>query len=485
MTTTSPLPRTRSEIADEIGKCAASRSYFVNRYVQIFDAQAQGWIPFTLWREQEQMLRAFDRHQLIIALKARQLGITWLCLGGDILWSMLFRPKAVALIFSKRDDEATYLLNEERLKGMYQRLPEWMQARSVTTDSAHQFGLSNGSIAYAFPTTGGDGYTATNVLVDEADLVPNFSSMMRSVKPTIDAGGKMIMISRVDKEKPESGFKNIYRGARDGANAWHPIFLPWHVRPERTRAWHEQQKQDALTNTGSLDDVYEQYPETDEQALMTRSSDKRIPGEWLLHAYAELPPLSDKVLQIAKAPAVPGLQVFKLPKPERRYVMGADTAEGNPTSDDSALDVLDAETGEQMAVLVGKFEPESFAMYIDQTGVFFNAAPVLVERNNHGHAVLLALKHTGRTRRLKGADGKDGWQTNAQSKALMYSNAVTAYRDSEGVLHDRFTYRQLASIVGSTLSAPEGQKDDRAMADVLARQAQIQAVRRDVQPAIW
>lgn len=484
MTTTSS-PTTRTGIENEIAKCAASRDYFVNTYLNIFDAKAATWIPFTLWTEQRRMLRAFDRHQLIIALKARQLGITWLCLGGDILWSMLFRPKAVALIFSKRDDEATYLLNEERLKGMYKRLPEWMQARRITVDSAHQFGLSNGSMAYAFPTTGGDGYTATNVLVDEADLIPNFSQMMGSVKPTIDAGGRMVIISRVDKSKPESGFKQIYRGAKDGSNSWFPIFLPWHVRPERTRAWHDQQKQDSLTNSGSLDDVYEQYPETDEQALMTRSSDKRISGEWLLNAYAELPPLSDAVLRLAKAPAVPGLRVYKLPKPGRAYVIGADTAEGNPASDDSTAGVLDAETGEQMAVLVGKFEPAVHGMYIDQTGHFYNDAPVLVERNNHGHAVLLWLRQNSTLRRLKGADGKDGWQTNAQSKALLYANAVTAYRDSEGILHDRNTYRQLGSIVGATLSAPEGQPDDLAMADVLARQAIIQAVSREPEPQVW
>jgi len=476
---------TRSFIDTEIAKCAASRVYFVNRYVQIFDAQATNWIPFHLWKEQKAMLRSFDKHKLIIALKARQLGITWLVLGGDDLWSMLFRPKAVALIFSKRDDEAIYLLGEERLKGMYQRLPEWMQARRITIDSAHQFALSNGSVAYAFPTTAGDGYTATNVLVDEADLVPNFKAMMRSVKPTMEAGGRMIMISRADKTKPESGFKTIYRGAKDGTNAWYPIFLPWHVRPERDATWYERQKQESLTNTGSTDELFEQYPATDEQALMELSSDKRIPGEWLLNAYAEQAPLSDMVLKFAKAPAVPGLRMYRLPKKDGVYVMGVDTAEGNPTSDDSAAVVIDAYTGEHMAVLVGKFEPEVFAEYVDSVGVYFNQDPLLVERNNHGHAVLLALKSRSKLRRLNGTDKKAGWQTNAQSKALLYANATTAYRDSEGILHDRQTYRQLQSIVGSTLKAPEGQMDDLAMADVLARQAAIQLLTHRVQSDVW
>ena len=40
-----------------------------------------------------------------------------------------------------------------------------------------------------------------------------------------------------------------------------------------------------------------------------------------------------------------------------RYVVGADPAEGNPTSDPSALEVLDADSGEEVASLAGRYEP--------------------------------------------------------------------------------------------------------------------------------
>jgi len=56
-------------------------------------------------------------------------------------------------------------------------------------DAARTWALANGSVARAFPTNAGDSYTATLAIVDEADLVPDLDRLMRSVKPTIDAGG--------------------------------------------------------------------------------------------------------------------------------------------------------------------------------------------------------------------------------------------------------------------------------------------------------
>jgi hypothetical protein len=47
-----------------------------------------------------------------------------------------------------------------RLRGMYDRLPPLIRARAVVRDNAHEFRLSNGSAALAFPTTGGRSYTA-------------------------------------------------------------------------------------------------------------------------------------------------------------------------------------------------------------------------------------------------------------------------------------------------------------------------------------
>src|SRR5689334_1334612 len=101
--------------------CAEHPGYFLDRYVSIYDAGCADWIPFRLWAAQIETLDTICDNRLVVILKARQLGLTWLVLGFA-LWQLIFRPKATVLLFSRRDDEAVDLL-KTRLRGMYDRLP--------------------------------------------------------------------------------------------------------------------------------------------------------------------------------------------------------------------------------------------------------------------------------------------------------------------------------------------------------------------------
>ncbi len=455
---------TRDQQVLEAAKCYCSAAYFIGTYGRIYDATAGDWIPFELWPAQAATLGTIVDNRLTVVLKARQLGLTWLVLGFA-LWLMLFRPAATVLLFSRRDDEAVHLLTD-RLKGMFARLPDWLiHGLSVVEDSAHEWQLSSGSVARAFPTSAGDTYTATLAIVDEADLVPDLNRLMNAVKPTIDGGGRMVLLSRADKGQPESEFKRIYRAAKAGENGWACVFLPWHVRPERDAAWYEAQRRDILTRTGALDDLYQQYPATDAEALAPPTLDRRIAPDWLLKCYEERKPLETP----KDAPAIPGLEVFVEPQPGRRYVIGVDPAEGNPTSDDSAATVLDYETGEQAASLAGRLQPSTIAAHVDALGRYYNSAGLMVERNNHGHAVLLWLRDHSRLARLIGWDGKEGWLSSSKGKALLYDSMADAARDGDILLHSFETYIQLASIEGSSLRAPEGRHDDRADSCALAQ----------------
>lgn len=453
--------------------CAESPLHFAHSYCQIFDSEEKGWIPFELWPAQAKTLKTIQNERLTIILKARQLGLTWLCLSYA-LWQMIFHPQAEVLMFSRRDDEAIFLL-DDRMKGMYNRLPVWMQAKSILNSNSHEFGLSNGSTARAFPTGAGDSYTATLAIVDEADLIPDFNKLMRAVKPTIDTGGRMILLSRTDKTKPQSEFKRIYRASKKADSPWVGVFLPWHVRPARDTKWYQEQKADIESRTGSLDDLHEQYPATDTEALAPKSLDKRIPSAWIEQCYAEeegdLP---------ADAPAIPELIVYCRPQLGRRYVLGVDPAEGNPTSDDSALTVLDAITGEECATLSGKFQPAVMASYADKVGTYYNRAGIMVERNNHGHAVILWLTEHSLLVLLSGHDDRVGWLSSQMGKTLLYDKMTDYFRDNarekNKLLHSFVTYTQLASIEGNTLRAPEGEHDDRADSYALAEAGRTSAL---------
>lgn len=459
--------------------CAADPYYFISTYVYIYDNEDQGWIPFELWPEQIEVLWIFHLYKLVVGLKARQLGITWLALAYA-LWMMLFAPIATVLLYSRRDDEAMYLISDERLKGMYKKLPDFLKANAVEVDSAHQFKLSNGSVAYAFPTTAGDGYTATLVIADEADVLPDLGKLLRMVKPTIDAGGKLFLISRSNKDEPGSLFKQIYKAAKAGLNNYKSFFLPWWVRPSRTPEWYEQEKKSEMSNKGSLDTLYEQYPATDDEALAPASENKRVPGVWLEPCFEELSPLGESEMP-RNAPDIPGLKVYKLPQKGASYVIGCDCAEGLPTSDDSTSIVLDAGTGEEAANLVGKLTPENHAFLTGRLADWYNGAGIMPENNNHGHSFITELKRNGHGKYLlKGHNGKEGWTSNGPGKIMMYDAVAAAAKSQDTQIHDRKTYDQILSIEKATLRAPSPYMDDVADGFALAMVARSQKPKSNV-----
>jgi hypothetical protein len=482
--------------AGELIKCYDSHTYFIDKYCRIYDSVDADWVRFKLWPEQKRVLEEIHANQLTVILKARQLGISWLSLGYA-LWQVMFRPIAAVSVFSRRETEAMYLLGQDRLRGMFNQLPAWMKTGyEVNVSSGHEWILKSGSAVRAFPTSAGDGYVSTLAIVDEADLSPDLNKLLRAVKPTIDNGGKLILLSRANKTEPESEFKNIYRGAREGENGWNHIFLPWSAHPGRDADWYLRQQRDIQSRTGSLDDLYEQYPATDDQALSARTLDKRIPYQWLEAVFEERTPKT-----LRDAPGLPGLLIYHAPMARQRYVIGADPAEGNPNSDDSSLTVIDLESGQESAILAGKFEPAVFASYIADVSEYYDNAPVMVERNNHGHSVIQWLEeHARHTKLLLGHDAeshksdrktrgrrkrmKPGWLSSPKGKTILYTACAEHIKhmsrvdndslDGVKIVHNRTTFTQLASIEAATLRAPQGQNDDRADSFALAQAGRSQ-----------
>jgi hypothetical protein len=432
--------------------CSLDFAYWCDRWAQVYDAAparaggARAWLPFRLWPSQREVAGVLQSRRLVVMLKARQLGMSWLTTAFG-LWLMVFRPAATVLLFSKRDQEAVHLLSF-RLRGMYDRLPEYMRAQAVVVENSHELRLSNGSAALAFPTTGGRSYTGTLAVVDEADYVASAGSgdleaLLDAVKPTIDAGGRLVLLSTVDKSAPGSAFKRIYEAAKRGrangadGNDYEPVFLPWSARPDRDAAWYEGVKRDIWARSGNWDSLYAEYPATDVEALAALSSDARFAAEWI--SAADWTMGGGDVWH----PALNGLVVWEGPRDGGLYVIGADPAEGNPQSDESAACVMDAVTGDQVACWAGRFEPATFASGLQVLGDWYGSAGghagVLVERNNHGHAVLLALREganrvgVGAVGVLRGQDGQYGpGSVGLRCARCSLAGGGTGYEESRG-----------------------------------------------------
>lgn len=451
------------KILREFTRCYISPAYFIHNYCYIENPQKGTWEPFHLWPSQIPLEKLF-RSNLVCVLKARQLGLSWYCLATQLQKAELI-ANTQHLIFSKTDREAKDLL--KRVKGMCNRLPAWLHERNrkgtgakFTKDDQHVLEFPNGSRFLAFPSNAGDSYTAATALVDEADLVPDLNKLLRAVKPTTDNGGQLILCSRSNKDEPASEFKQVYNKSKEGTNGWASTFLPWNARPDRTQEWYEIQKQEIKDRTGAFDDLWEHYPNTDIEALSARILNKRFPPYWFDPIYFDEPWLN--ALEIE----VPGFKMWGMADPEEKYVLGVDVAEGDEASDDSAVEILNSK-GIQVGELHGRINIEIFSEYIVAIVKYYNNAKVLVERNNHGHAVITRLKDH-EVQLIRGHDTKYGWLTTERGKAEMYTRVADRVRKQLVQIKSKTCVNQLMSLERATLSAPEKLLDDLAVAYGLA-----------------
>lgn len=454
--------------------------YFIRHFCKIYDNKTRGWIPFELWPAQSDALETIRRNRFVVVPKSRQVGLTWLVLCF-ILWLALFRPSILGLMFSKREDEAIELL-DFRTKGIYRRLPSWMQSKETLLDSKKDWEISNGSRAKASSTGGADSYAATVALVDEADMVyqskRSLMDFLADLEPTVEsADGWIILISRVDKSRPASTFKNICRAAAQGVGKYALIFIPWFARPDRDMEWYNKKVETAVSKTGSKDEVLEQYPATLEEALAPPTLGRRFPAEWVSSCYIplsamELSSLSpDKKELLTLAAEIPHslLRIYKEVEPGKSYVACVDGAEGGQGADDSACTFFDWETGEEVAALFGQIETTPFSNYIAKLARYYNNAKLLPERNSIGQTLIMWWQlNASDLTIMEGPDStkdtiKYGWLTNIKWKPLMWSKTADYLRDKQVVLHTQKTVLQLTDIGADTLEASKGNHDDLAV----------------------
>lgn len=473
--------RTATEQIDtkkEWAKCHLSVVYFAYYFVEILASDEGGWIPFRPWPEQAKLLRMLLEYKRFISLKARQIGITTICLVY-LLWAMLFRPVATVGLFSRGEDEAIELL--DRLKKMYIRLPVWMRPERIVVSNAHYLELSNGSWARALSTRKGESWTFSHILFDEFDRFDYADELMQNVKPAADSGNaQIIVISIADKDRPKTVFKNIYRAAMQGAGEWKRYFLSWSARPDRDEAWRRRVVEDAIQRhggdiAGAMDEINQQYPATEQDAMSPRMQSKRFPYVQLKEVYEEREPIP--LTELLGCPAIPGLKIYRQPEEGRRYTIGADCGEGVPGGNKSTADVMDVATGEQVAHLSGLFEPKKvFPAFLFEMAVYYNNANPLIERNNHGHATLGGFTELISSIKLcpiqllkDPVDGREGWLTSpsgknvTRGKVAMMDTAAQYIKDKLVVIHDEETLYQLSHIDLNKLAAPEGEEDDSAL----------------------
>lgn len=256
-------------------------------------------IPFNLWPAQLALAWSLMTERLLLILKARQLGISWLCCAYA-LWLCLFQEGRVVLLFSKGQIEANELAR--RILVLYERLPEWMRAAgpALVTQNTTELAWDNGSRVQSLAATknAGRSFTASLVIADEFAFLQWPDTLYTAMKPTVDGGGQLIILSTAGGEN--NLFHALWKEAAKGASRFRPIFLPWQARPDRDADWYAQVEADAVSPLL----VQQEYPATPEEAFVSTGGERFLPAiGWWDNCYEMLPPLTPQEPMVIAADA--------------------------------------------------------------------------------------------------------------------------------------------------------------------------------------
>ena len=194
------------------------------------------------------------------------------------------------------------------------------------------------------------------------------------------------------------------------------------------------------------------------------------------------------------------IKIFKVPNvPEMtKYCIGGDTAGGNSDGDFNTGHVLDAKTGEQVAVMKNKIDMDLYTLQMYCLGKYYSyreqdgsmrEALMSIESNfdSYPNRKLQELRYTNFYVRedfdkTSGrAQKKIGFRTTSTTRPTIISNLVSVVRENPETINDDDTIKELLTIIrneNGRIEAPQGGHDDQMMGLAIAHEARSQVIFR-------
>jgi len=432
---------------------------------QLHSGVAGGAVSFEKWEYLIKLAAALVDNRLVMVLKARQLGFSWTT-AAYAAWLLTFSVGTNVLMISKGQTEAFSLLDKVRF--ILKNLPSDWQA-PLSPDSRSEIGIpSRDSKVVALPSTedAGRSETASVVIQDEADFHEYHAANYAAVKPTVDAGGQMVMGSTSNKRNMSSLFKELYRGAPD--NGWSTLFVPWDARPGRDKKWYDFVKEGvpAIDLQGMSPDQFmeQEYPGDEQEALAPPRAQSIFDREMIAG-------MMDDCCEPIRS--VGAGKVYQEPRVSRQYIAGTDVASG-VGMDYSVTVVVDASSGYVVADLVSNtLQPEDFsAASMELLEVFHD--PDWGIENNFSDTVLtvardmnyprLYRRRVGRGRQMR---REYGWKTDRASRQLLFEELRAEFNAGHLTIPNRYGLDEFSTIIAAPGEKPQamgGTHDDYVMA---------------------
>lgn len=243
---------TEEEI-QELTKCANDIFYFANKYGYCLQG-TKGYQPLTLRDYQEEMLDAYVKNRFNITLSCRQIGKTVIA-AIFILHYIIFNYDRHVAIAANKYATATEIM--DKIKEMMNYLPFFMKP-GVKINNMSKMSFANGCRIEAQATTKRSfiGYTIHLLYLDEfAHVEPHIlDEFYENIMPTVSSmeDSKIIVTSTPNGYNK---FFDLYQGAIEGKNSYHPIRVDWWQVPGRDEKWKEKM----IFDCGGEDEFMRQY----------------------------------------------------------------------------------------------------------------------------------------------------------------------------------------------------------------------------------
>ncbi|MGA8490522.1 MAG: terminase [Terriglobales bacterium] len=419
-----------------------------------------------------------------IVLKARQLGITTY-VAARFFIQTITQPGTVTVQVAHDQESAEEIF--KIVHRFWENLPKGMQDGALVTSRANIRQIvfsrldSEYRVATAADANAGRGMTIHNLHCSEVARWPgDVEETLASLRSAVPENGEIVLESTPNGAA--GVFYEEWQRAEETGYVRH--FFPW---------WYGNEYQVAKKKVAT------EPPTAEEEQLIQQAGLTEAQIEWRRTKRAELRGLAAQ--EFAENPVscfrASGECVFDLEAIERvlqscgepvetrdnqhlliwlpsqvgkQYLIGVDPAGGGSDGDYSCAAVIERSTGLQCAELHGHFPPRELAMRLIELANSYNQGLLVVEQNNHGHAVLAHLRMEGCMNVFR-EGGRDGWLTSAVSRPAMIENLAavlaiepTIFR-SPRLLNECRTFIRHAD--GSS-SAVAGSHDDCVMAMAIA-----------------
>ncbi|MDR3740094.1 MAG: terminase [Terracidiphilus sp.] len=439
--------------------------------------------------------RAFEerRGQRNIVLKARQMGLTtWI--AARFFLRTITRPGTLTLQVAHTREAA------EEIFGIVHRfaacLPPALRNGALRTSRASTRQLafplldSQYMVVSAGERNAGRGLTAQNLHCSEvARWQGNGAETLAGLRASLAPKGELVLESTPDGVG--GCFYDEWQRAPETGTVRH--FFPWWMEPRYREAavapqlLTEEERQLMAREGLDLEQIgfrrmvranfrglaRQEYAEDPETCFRTS-------GECVF----ELDAIETRMAELAAPVEMRRngeLRIWLPPVAGKRYVVAVDPAGGGSDGDFSAAQVVELETGLQCAEFAGHVGGLELARLITELAREFNEAELVVERNNHGHAVLALASITCCYEKLYAKDGQRGWLTDSVSRPAVLARLGTALVERpECFMSERLLAecRSFVRLPNGGTGARAGTHDDCVMAMAIALGAREELMMR-------